>query len=65
MSMEFWTIPLVPPAMSPRMMSLAFSTMSEAFSTALVAMSRTASTASLGLKGHRSLLFLGERLIRL
>ncbi|OOK74254.1 hypothetical protein BZL30_4866 [Mycobacterium kansasii] len=37
------------PAMSPRMMSPAFSTMSDAFSTALVAMSLAASTASLGL----------------
>lgn len=44
------TMPLAPPAMSPRMMWPAFSTMSEAFSTALAAMSRTASTASLGLK---------------
>lgn len=43
-------MPLAPPAMSPRMMWPAFSTMSEAFSTALAAMSRTASTASLGLK---------------
>src|ERR1700745_3662623 len=50
MSIEFWTMPLAPPAMSPRIMSPACSTMSEAFSTALVAMSRAASTASLGLK---------------
>src|SRR5437879_5863197 len=40
-------MPLAPPAMSPRMMSLACSTMSEVFSTALVAMSLAASTTSL------------------
>jgi hypothetical protein len=51
--MESWTIALTPPETSPRMISPASSTMSEAFSTAWVAMSRAALKASLGVRAIR------------